>query len=581
MKDKHKDIIVKKFRSMLVGELLSSVVVSLVILTDTIIAGMILGANSVTAINLVTPAYSLAAAISIMLSLGVPILYTRAVGNFDEEEADRVFKTGLTISLISGAVLSVLFFIFGDVYLEFFDDAAPIVIENAKKYMFWIRIDVLFLPLSVVLPGMLFADGDEQISTAADFAGSVSNVILSFILGQIFGIGGVALGSFTGTVINLVICGLHFARKRNSLHPGFAMSFRVLRSVIKFSIIDASAFLFLSLFSSFINRYMLARFDPDMLILAAVFTFVIELQFLMDGVGGAMSPIMGIYLPLKCDAGVVKTWKISKWAAMIVGAITMVVIAVTAPAIPEILGIDDHAIIDMAVNGVRILSLGMPFISLLYLITSFYVLQERIFFGVVITALYELVVAVVFAVIFGEIFGIYGVFAGVMAAAAITWFIIRMYVSLRYGKEKWPLRLDDNELDTYVFDFAISPKEVVRTRDKIEGILKEKNIANTVAVRFLLVFEEMYMDIYDRNKGVEVGGEAAIILSEDEILLIEMDDGVIYHYDDDVTEPESWREYTLSRMSSRWMSSQNYIKAISFNRNRVSMSLTDKNMTGQ
>ena len=582
MKEKHNDITVNKFRSMLIGELLSSVVMSLVLLTDTIIAGTILGEDSVTAIALVTPAFSLAASIAMMLSLGIPILYTRAIGNFDEDEADRVFKTGLTISIVCGVVLSVIFFIFGDAYLESFD-AVPTIVESAKKYMFWFKINVLFHPLSILMSGILFTDGDEQISTVADIAGTLSNIILSIILGKIYGIGGISLASFIGTIINLLICSLHFTKKSNSLHPGFAMSFKVLRSVIKYSIIDASGFLFLSLFSEFINRYMSARFEPDMLVLAAVFSFVLELQFFLDGVGGAMTPIMGIYLPLKSDAGMKKIWKISKRSAIIIGLITMIMIALLAPVIPGILGIDDPAIADMAVNGVRILSLGMPFISLLYLITSYYVLQERILLGVVITALYELVVAGALAFILGEIFGIYGVFAGVMAAAAMTWFIIRMYVSLRYGKAKWPLILDDNNPDTYIYDFVISPEEIIRIRDTIGDILKGKNIRSTATVRFLLLFEELYMDIYDRNEGKNVKAEAVIILSEDNILLIEMDDGVIYHYDDDTTAPESLREYMLSRVVSQWVGSMNYIKAISFNRNRVNVSIdpTDKEITEQ
>ena len=76
------------------------------------------------------------------------------------------------------------------------------------------------------------------------------------------------------------------------------------------------------------------------------------------------------------------------------------------------------------------------------------------------------------------------------------------------------------------------------------------------------------MDVYDRNPGETIDGECAIVVSGDRVVMIEMDDGEVFGLSDADAEPRSWREYVLSRVITRWTDASNYVKAISFNRNR-------------
>ena len=106
-----KELTIKKFYSMLLGGIMSSIVVSLVLISDTTIAGILVGDKAVAGINLVAPAYSFAAFLGMIFALGAPILYSKALGSFNKVEADRVFHFGLTATLGSGILLSLLFFI--------------------------------------------------------------------------------------------------------------------------------------------------------------------------------------------------------------------------------------------------------------------------------------------------------------------------------------------------------------------------------------------------------------------------------------------------------------------------------------
>jgi hypothetical protein len=102
---------------------------------------------------------------------------------------------------------------------------------------------------------------------------------------------------------------------------------------------------------------------------------------------------------------------------------------------------------------------------------------------------------------------------------------------------------------------------------EIEETLKNNRVENKIIRHIVILFEEMFMDIHDRNKGESVKGECDIIMTKDMFQMIEMDDGVLFNLSYEIDEPQSWREYVLSQMTSSWLVSSGYIKAVSFNRN--------------
>ena len=79
----------KKYYSMLLGGTLTMMVVSALLMSDSIIAGAAVGSSAVAGITLVTPMYSLAAFFGSVFSLGVPIVYSTEMGRFNKREADR------------------------------------------------------------------------------------------------------------------------------------------------------------------------------------------------------------------------------------------------------------------------------------------------------------------------------------------------------------------------------------------------------------------------------------------------------------------------------------------------------------
>ena len=567
----------RKFYSMLVGGILSSIVVSLVMISDSIIAGIMLGDTAVAGINLVAPIYSMAAALGLMFSLGEPILYSKAIGDFDEEEACHVFRFGFTISILVGILLFSLLLLAGNPYLSTFH-VSPEIQDSARKYLFWIRLDIMLLPMSTFLPGMVYCDGDAMLGSTSRIASSLANAILSIFLGKIYGITGIGIGTLAGTLLGLFICCLHFPRKRNSLRIGFWFSTSMLISIIRYSIIDASGFLFLSGFTAFINSHLVIQFGSGSLILAALITLVIEILFFLDGIGAAMTPIMEIYLPVRCFTGVKVLWKDAQRAALSIGILTALLLMALAPCFPALLGIEDMATISTAITEIRILAIVSPFIALLYLLTSYYILVDRIMLGVMLQGLYQLFLPVPLMFLFGHAFGIYGEFVGFVAATALSYLCAWLYVRLRHGKKAWPLLLPEEAKGemSFLYDFVIDPEDIIRTEEKIREDLGQEGLTEAHLLQVTLLFEEVFMEVYQKNPGKRVRGECDIVLSEDNLQLIEMDDGMLFQFSSDST-PHSYREYVLSRIIAEWADSSTHIQAVSFNRNKYKIQLTEEN----
>ncbi|MBR4726866.1 MAG: multidrug transporter MatE, partial [Clostridia bacterium] len=113
-KNKARPLMVKKYDKMLLGGTLTMMVVSVLLVSDSVIAGLFVGSDGAAGITLVTPLYSVSAFFGSVFSLGVPIRYSLEMGSFRKKDADRVFGVGLLLSIVVGLLLFSFASLFGD-----------------------------------------------------------------------------------------------------------------------------------------------------------------------------------------------------------------------------------------------------------------------------------------------------------------------------------------------------------------------------------------------------------------------------------------------------------------------------------
>ncbi len=564
---RHRTLMSDKFYSMLLSGTLTMMVVSVLLMSDSVIAGAMIGSDAVAGITLVTPLYSLAAFFASIFSLGVPIIYSTEMGKFNKSKADQAFGFGLLMSIAVGVSLFLLATFFGDMYLR--SSAPPeSVLNEARGYLFWMRFTILVIPPAMLIDSMVYSDGDENLSTVANIVQGVGNIIASVLLARIMGIRGIGLASFLFNAISMVILFTHLLKKSNSLRLNLYFSRNLVKEVVRYSIIDASTYLFLSILVAVLNAFVSVRFGAQYLLLVSVVTLCRELQMIFDGIGEAITPILSVYLGESSGEGIKSICRRAYKVAITEGIVVMLALIVCAPWIPRLLDITDPVMLGHAVTGVRILSLGSVFVSLLYLLTSYYNVIEKIMLGLLVGLFRDMLLGVLLAVGLGAAFGQNGMFAGLAAASAAAYALLLLYLTGRFGRENTPLLLSTLSLNdkNFMFDLTIEPDRIIGLQQKVEALLTEKGIAPKTTGRVALLIEELYMLIFEKNADKEVLSECTVILRPEGVQIIEKDNGVLFDISEEDAAITSFSSYVVSLYMVELGSSKRHLTTMSFNR---------------
>lgn len=565
----HRTFISTKYFSMLFSGTVLMVLTALMGTADTVIAGIVLGESAVTGVCLVLPVYALASFFAVCFSYGVPILYARETGAFRKAEADRYFGVGLAVNVLIGLIMFAAILIGGDAYLKLFISDGP-AYNSGSEYLRWMKYAILILPLNELLDGMVFSDGDERITLVANLTQGLLKLGLSVVFCRRMGAKGLAIASLVGFAASIGISCVHFLRPGNTLKPNLAFSPAMLRSIVKFGIVDGSTHLFVSLFTFAVSLFMAARFGEEMVVLVSVITLLKEGQIVFEGIGEAITPIISVYLGEGNTPGVRRVWRLARWSQWVEGLLCTALLLVGAPLIVGLLGMEDPATARCAAWGLRLLSLTLVFTCGMFVDSSYFILVERISLGVFDVLLRELLPALPLAVLGGLVGGVYGLFVGLAASPPLGWLISREYIKRRYGRENYPLFLADLEREKRVelLEFRVTPEAVVEARDRLGDMLKKSGCPERQVNRAMLLFEELFMRIHDCNAGRTVLAECAVEIGET-IRLITKDNGRIMDLTDADRDVGSLRAYALSSLMEAHAPRRVHTLALSYNRNAL------------
>ena len=554
-----------KFYSMLCSGTVLMGLTALMGIADPLIAGILLGEEAVAGISLALPIYSLASFFAVSFSYGVPILYAGKTGAFRKDEADRCFGVGLSISCGLGLLLFLAMLLGTETYLKVFRISGQ-QYASADEYLRWMKYAVLLLPLNELLDGMVFADGDEKITLAANGTQGLLKVVLSVILCQRIGAKGLAIASLTSFAVSIGLSCLHFLRPGNTLRLNLAFSSTIVRSIVKLGLVDASTHLFVSLFSFCISFFISSFFGPEMLILASVISLLKEGQILFEGIGEAITPIISVYLGEETYPGVRKVWRLAKWSGRIESLVSTALLLIFAPSVVGLLDIGDPRTAEWAVQGLRMLSVTLIFTCRMFLDSSYFILVDRVPLGVLDTLLRELFPALPLAALGGVLAGVPGMFMGLTIAAPLGYVLSVVYVRLRYGRENYPLFIADRERrrKMFFFEFPVVPDHIVFVRDQIGKAMKDNACPDRLIQQVMLIFEELFMLIHDANPGRTVLAECAAEMGNP-IHLVIKDNGRITDLTDLDRRLDSLRAYTLSGLLGKHSTRRLHLLALSYN----------------
>lgn len=186
------------------------------ILADTFFISKAVGANGITALNLVLPLYNLIFAIGSMIGVGSAIRF--AIAKNQGEKNNRYFFNAMFFTTLFGLIFMAIGVFIPDKLVALLGGSSEIIKVGTP----YTKIFMCFAPLfmwNYVCNAFVRNDGAPSIAMAATVISSLFNIVMDWVLmfPLKMGMAGAALATALSPVIGCAICCIHFFSKKNNV----------------------------------------------------------------------------------------------------------------------------------------------------------------------------------------------------------------------------------------------------------------------------------------------------------------------------------------------------------------------------
>ena len=558
----------KKFRSMLLTGTFTMAVLYIMLLCDSIIAGLFIGSTGVAAINAVTPITGIVTFFATIISEGSGILYSREIGVMNKRRANELYGQGLILSVVIALLSAALMMACRNVYFEA-NGITGEIYDLAIIYYRWSPLNAVLSVIVCYFSQMVYTDGDESCNNLSYVLQIGGNVSLSVCLTRAYGMVGIIMGTIFGNILGLIALSWHFFKKSNTLHFVRHFSFGDFKECVKFSIVDAVIYLCWGVMDYILIGHVAAGYGETGQVVFAVLISVIEFSVVMDGVGMAVQPLLGTYLGENNHVLLKRLMKSAVYAAVIEGIVANILVFVFARQFCGLFGVTGGMLVPCT-QAVRIVSFGMVFCSAVSLMTSYYMLIDHVALSVVITVLKDGFLYTVLPILGSGLFGENGMWAAFAAAPVLTLILSFGFIRFYFGKKRFPYVIEMPDTEIIVLEDTLTPEHAAGLSQGVEKALKDRNYGRNTIVHAALFTEEIGLAVIERNKKKKAMllAEFSLILDRDSVLVIERDSGEIF----DITDPDMDIKGISSFIISGLMEAHNekaYLTTTGYNRNMI------------
>ena len=549
---------VEKFKGLLLAGSFTVLANYFVRLSDSVVAGNMLGPDALAGINLVSPILAGVSFFSGLVSTGMATNYSLAMGRCEKTRARQFFMQALWMVLGVGGLLAAAVFFGREAFVGYMGASAEISAFTAD-YMSWVWVSVVPECLLGLLIMLGYADGDARLCTLAYAANFVVNLVVAIVAIKCgMGAAGCSLATLLADLAGVAILAAHFFRKSNTFAPVPHFSFGDSGRIVAASFGDAAAFLCDGLLFFFLNKYVLMNFGSEVLPVAGVAVALWGFLEFFNGIGVAIQPIVTVYY----GEGNMKSVRTVMNAAMKVAVLEGVAFMAFFGLFPDLVagavGIREPELVRQAAVAIRCMCGGFVALAFAGLFNSYYMFVERPALAGAVTVLCYLVLPVA-CIAAGSLFGIEGMWVGMGAGPFAGLLVSSAVVVSTAGLGAFPLLLPrGRDEKTHVFNLRLTDEEIVATSRKVGEV-------PGVPMRAALMTEEVFMAVKDRNRGRKVLGEATLDLN-DGVRLVLRDDGEIFDITDADQQISSLRTFLVASIMERQSGRLNLVTT-GFNRN--------------
>lgn len=167
-----------------------------------------LGSHGNAANTVVFPLTVVALAIAVMIGDGCCAYVSICLGQAEHKKAVRSVGSAVTLSVISGIAVMVIYLLFSDGIITAFGGRVnEETFRHAKEYFFWITVGIPFYMFGQAMNPVIRSDGSPKFAMVSTLAGAVFNIIFDPILifGLKWGMKGAAVATIAGQIITAIM----------------------------------------------------------------------------------------------------------------------------------------------------------------------------------------------------------------------------------------------------------------------------------------------------------------------------------------------------------------------------------------
>ena len=350
-------------------------------LADTFFVSASLGANGLAALNIAFPMFCLINGTGLMIGMGGGTRYSILKSGGEEERANRVF----TNCLFMAGAFSLLYGwaggCFADVIARGFG-ADGEVLAMTRTYL---KVMLLFAPAFLfnhLLQSFVRNDGSPTLSAAAMITGSLSNVILDYLL--IFplrmGIFGAILATGIAPLISMSVLSVYLIRKKNRFRavrtaPDGSAMLSIAASGVPSLVAEVSSGVVMLLFN-----FILLRLAGNIGVAAFSVITVISLVVvaIFTGLSQGIQPVVSACYGAGKESDGKAILKYAFIAVVLLSCVIYGAIYLGAAPIVRVFNSERNGMLqELAVEGMRFYFLACPFVGFNMMAAAYFTSTER------------------------------------------------------------------------------------------------------------------------------------------------------------------------------------------------------------
>lgn len=544
-------VLLRKYRSILLSAIVVESVAFLVSLTDSLVAGNMVNADAFAAIGLLSPFVFISSFFAAIINAGTLLNYNDQAGAFRQDRAYEYFSQGVYLAILAGVMYFAAMLLCKGILFTALS-VPPGLEQYLSDYYNIIIFYFLLYPISCLLNNIIIADGGEKHSLAVNAVQILSNVILSLILSQRFGIRGVASATVSSIALSILLVIPWFFTKMNTLRLVRCMCLRDCLDIARRGGVRAVTLVLMAAAVFILNAYVSASFDSKVLQILILQEKILNLSSVFMGLSMTIQPLIAT---LKGEKNTKAARILVKWASLVLvstGALITALLMLFAEPFVRAFGIVGQAQVRSGTAAVHITASTLICSALLVFFFFYYYLLNR----------YRLALLVCFIKDFVSILGVTiplamlfktpeAIWLGLAVAPALSLMACSAIIYFCYGRDLFPFLIPgDWDKNIFIYSFALDETHSVAMSERAVELLREKGYSSRMQTLTAFYVEEMLMRIREKNGRASVLVECTLILEGKDVRMILRDSGVIFNLAEEDALPDSFREYVVANMMS-------------------------------